>query len=360
MKPFFSSEIKNVIYRMKLANISYVTPLNVISLIQSITKQQLIADFISLEFDIQKQIHKEYNRLLFNMYTIQNITNDKDMSFVFLEDDLVIRNSKYSNKPMLRFKKGEKLGEGTFGVVNKYTIKPELKHLLYPNFDLAIKKNHKDAKTSKNEENINDILEKIKEKNKNCNIIPLRQLDSSTFLMLKGDIELFDWIEDNLESTRHKNLHFILHHITYQALCLLETNEEYLYADIKPENIILKLDNKNNIKNVHLVDIDSVLRKSKKHTYTHTFPCQENMSNFPDKKSKQVCIAFNIATLAYDLIEGISEYRLTQNDSISVNKQKMIESFSKHKVNQNIQNLLHNNTDEVIKALMRIRNNHFS
>ena len=102
----------------------------------------------------------------------------------------------------------------------------------------------------------------------------------------------------------------IVENIRRQILCIYEYNNDYVYTDLKAENILYKCESLKNIK-VLLADLGSVI-KDKEQDYVSTYPSPEykysdGFINFGNDKNskfkKEAYLSWQIGVLLLDLLK---------------------------------------------------------
>lgn len=153
------------------------------------------------------------------------------------QDEIVLNNG-------TKFFKKEKLGEGSYGIVESY--KSEDGQVL------AVKKT-KDKKEVK-------IIQYLHDNSIDCGVIPtkLAENKSSKFLVVMPQIngDFFELITKNLYS--RKDIELLLYKIATKLNCL--QNHDMYYLDLKVENILFSSNEKTCVKNIYLGDIGSIYK----------------------------------------------------------------------------------------------------
>ena len=325
---------------------------------------------------ILKQIEKEYVTFLKNKYSLNEIMFSKHMHFEFKNDNkfLDITDLEDAKRKKITFVRGKNIGEGAYGSVYTYKIHDKCVHQLYTPFQLAVKFEIKHTSNDKNkskregkEDNIDRIYKSLVQHDKSfkCNVIPFRKINESVYIMLKAEQNLFEWMEhvyDEYKNDREtnfgfdiikRNIRFILSNVTEQLLCLLSIDKEFVYTDLKPENIVVNCNSQNDISDIYLIDIESVL-KDRTNSRIITYECKQlkdrNLENSLENKKR--CIAYLIAVLAYELL--VFDLARFETKFYIENIDKMSILFEKHDY-LIVDDLLHPDIKRVTDALNRIK-----
>ena len=242
-----------------------------------------------------------------------------------------------SNHQTVSYRLIKKLGKGGYGGVFLFTvISRDKKDVDYDAKHIAVKED-----TGNRSEY--DVIQAMNRQNKHCNVIPLRQIPSKsmihihdeiqfvdvtgirvgtvlrrtkkffnveyfagrstvtkqikksqalekeihfTYIMKVVDATLADYIHKSAIKELVMNLDRIITSLREQMYCLLDVNHDFVYTDLKPENIGLLYDKNGHVSKVYLIDLGSVF-KDKDNEYVGTYPCKENTGGFFKLESKQ-------------------------------------------------------------------------
>ena len=138
------------------------------------------------------------------------------------------------------------MGEGKYSSVYKYISESSE----YKGIELALKKTNTKDETKYHEAYIAELLKK---KNVDCQLIPIRRVlrteKESIYIMIKADMNLFEWCDGKQLKDIVPYLHFIFKSIYYQIMCIFETSKyEFVYAELNPHNVLLLLMKNKNLK----------------------------------------------------------------------------------------------------------------
>ena len=198
-----------------------------------------------------------------------------------------------------------------------------------------------------------------------CNVIPFRKINESVYIMLKAEQNLFEWMEyvydeyENDKETNYgfdiikRNIRFILSNVTEQLLCLLSIDKEFVYTDLKPENIVVNCNSHNDISDIYLIDIESVL-KDRTNSRIGTYECKQLKDRTLENslENKKRCIAYLIAVLAYELL--VFDLAQFETEFYTENIDIMSKLFEKHNY-LIVDDLLHPDIKRVTDALNIIK-----
>ena len=174
------------------------------------------------------------------------------------------------------------------------------------------------------------VINTIRAKNKTCAIVPLRLITKNKYkfnyiyAMKLLSMDLFDWM--NLPNVKIKHIlshiPFIIQCVYLQLHCLLRVDKKFVYADLKPENIGIILNPKDNtsIEEIALLDIGSL--NFNDNEYVTTYPCQKHTDGFvtfKNMKQKKRCIYIQLVILMFNLIYPKCSYKTQHMNTIYSN-----------------------------------------
>ena len=276
----------------------------------SVDQKQILKHKIS-NFRDKCESHFIHPNDFFNSKYIQiNFKNKKT---------LLVKNTKYNNDVFIYVLK-KFLHKGTYGTIYKYVLSKKLnKYRQWIHKDIqsiALKFDKGDLDES-------NIVQTVRNKNKTCAIVPLRLITKNKYkcnyiyAMKLLNMDLYEWMKLPNVTIKHILLHipFIIKCVYLQLHCLLKINKKFIYADLKPENIGVILDSKDNtsIEEIVLIDIGSLDYEDNE--YVTTYPCQKHNDGFvifKNIKQKKRCIYVQLVILMFYLIYPKCSYQ-TQN-----------------------------------------------
>ena len=141
--------------------------------------------------------------------------------------------------------------------------------------------------------------------------------------------------------------------VTEQLLCLLSIDKEFVYTDLKPENIVVNCNSHNDISDIYLIDIESVL-KDRTNSRIGTYECKQLKDRTLENslENKKRCIAYLIAVLAYELL--VFDLAQFETEFYTENIDIMSKLFEKHNY-LIVDDLLHPDIKRVTDALNIIK-----
>ena len=218
------------------------------------------------ENDMQLKLNNFFFK---NPDALQNIIIELD----YLKRPMILVNID-SEKIILRYNK--KLGEGTYGAV--YLMTNDLHNVRFA-LKLEVVKPGNPSETQ--------IIKHLN--NSSCNIINIRNLGNIMdndnnieihfHIMNMYDGDLYD-LKPKLFINDKADINAVLHiveTIRKQILCIYEYDNNYVYTDLKAENILYKCTSLSNIK-VILADLGTFIR-DRNGKYTSTYPSVEHKKN---------------------------------------------------------------------------------
>lgn len=232
--------------------------------------------------------------------TIKN--NNGTTCDVYIDNVLTIQNHTIHDNDFFIlvaiYKKGKVKGTGKNGDVFEYNIEPRFKQNVETTIYTIIRKIDVIVDDVKQNDIINEasVIERMKRKNKNCNVIPLRQIYQNSirdktyykhtyvYIMknMKSDVDHYLRLfvntleKHNVKSDKafFHSINEIAKEVYEQINCLFEVDSTFVYTDLKPQNVSVDYKDNNMITQVYLIDIGSVL--SVDNDYISTYPCQDH------------------------------------------------------------------------------------